>query len=183
MTMPGAMLVSLVASMTPAPAVSVMPIPAPPRPPVMVTPVPRSFSNRPGVTQTIAVQVRQDGRVLWAGDLSRSSKGTASFNQQLRESKACGAADNGRFATGEFESSGLSVSITPDYQTMLADDSDADGRVQITVERTRPYGDGDVCTGGRGSSTVRFGSAVRLEHGHATTVAGEGGLSVVLTLR
>ncbi len=179
----GAMLVSLVASVAPAPAVSVMPIPVPPRPPVMVTPVPRSFSNRPGVTQSIAVQLRQDGRALWAGELSRSSKGTASFNQQLRESKACGAADNGRFATNEFESSGLSISIMPDYQTMLADNPDAGDRVQITVERTRPYGDGDVCTGGRGNSTVRFSSAVELAHGHAVTLAGEGGLSVVLTLR
>ncbi len=83
------LLLSVVAPSPPPP-------PAPP-PPVVVTPaaaspmryVAGSGSNLPATTQTIAIQVRQDGHVLWSGDVMRASTGMAAFSQQLRETRAC----------------------------------------------------------------------------------------------
>ncbi len=130
------------------------------------------------VTETIAVQFRQDGRLLWSGEMMRASDGTASFSQQLRESRACPYADpqQPRWANSGARNTSLSVAINPDYPS-------TDGAVRIIIERTRPYGrDGEEC-GGQGNSTVRFDTRAILPSGKAVTLEGEGGLSVTLTRR
>lgn len=176
----GSLFVSLIA-MAQAPIAPAPPPPPSASPMVIVMP-PRSVSSRPSVTQTIAVQVRQDARILWSGELTRSSTGSASFNEDMRGSRGCAVSDHGRFGIGDSQSTGLNVSIGPDYRSP-SDTADADDRVQVNVSRTHPFDSGDACSGGGGSSTVRFGATTTLARGRPVTLAGEGGLSIVLTLR
>ncbi len=143
--------------------------------------VARSFVGMPGqgprTTERFTVQVRQDDRVLWSGEMMRASDGMASFSQQLRESRVCteGEASGGR--SNVSQNSSLSVSISPNYPY-------AEGMVRVNVERTRPYGDvATGCEGEEGSSTVRFESRAQLPSGKALTLRGESGLSVTITRR
>ncbi|WP_019834178.1 hypothetical protein [Sphingomonas sp. PR090111-T3T-6A] len=132
-------------------------------------------TTAPRTTETIAVQLRHGGRVLWSGDLSRASDGTASFSQQVRESRACPDADP-RTGTMGTRFTTFSVSINPDYP------NGADS-ARVSIERTAPYGDDKDCGGRGASSTVRLESRVDLPQGKPVTLEGEGGLSVTLTRR
>jgi len=152
---------------------------AAPPPPVVLAPSvvapPIMRSSTPRTTETIAVQLRHGGRLLWSGDLSRASDGTASFSQQLRESRACPDADPRTGRTGTRFTT-FSVSINPDYPL-------AEGAARVSIERTAPYGDDDYCGGRDASGTVRLTSRVELPQGKPVTLEGEGGLSVTLTRR
>ncbi len=177
--MPVASFLALLAVAAPSPP------PAPPGPVVTTTVasplVIRSVAmpgQGPRTTERFTVQVRQDDRVLWSGEMMRASDGMASFSQQLRESRACteGEASSGG-RSNVSQNSSLSVSISPNYPY-------AEGMVRVNVERTRPYGEAATsCGGEEGSSTVRFESRAQLPSGKAVTLRGESGLSVTITRR
>lgn len=148
-------------------------------PGVVAPPPPNPFRGAPRVTETIGVQFHQDGRLLWGGDMMRSSDGTASFSQQLRESRACPDADprTSRYDANSARMSSLSVTLSPYYPA-------TEGAIRVAIERTRPVGQPDEMCGGRdGSSTVRFEGRAILPRGKAVTLEGEAGLSVTLTRR
>jgi hypothetical protein len=154
---------------------TVAPAPPPPppalfAPPIVTTPYMRSAASR--TTETVSVQLRHGGRVLWSGDLSRASDGTATMSQQVRESQACANGD-ARFVDSRLTS--FSVTISPDYQQQEA------GAVRVSIERTAPFGDDKDCRSA--SSTVRLESRTVLPQGKAVTLEGEGGLSVTLIRR
>ena len=177
--MPVASLLALLTISTPSPS------PAPPAPvvttvasPIVIRSVIGMPDRGPRTTERFTVQVRQDDRVLWSGEMMRASDGMASFSQQLRESRACteGEASSGN-RSNMSQNSSLSVSISPNYPY-------AEGMVRVNVERTRPYGDAATsCEGEEGSSTVRFETRAQLPSGKAVTLRGESGLSVTITRR
>jgi hypothetical protein len=170
-------------------ALAVAPVaPAPPPPMVVTTPSLSSESPRvivlpapsfsgPRTTDTINVQLRVDDRLLWSGDLTRASDGTASFSQQMRESRACPDASSGSRGTTAMQNSSLSVMLAPSYPI-------DGGTLRVSIERTRPYGAAAAhCDGEEGSSTLRFESRAQLAPGKPVTLKGEGGLSATLTRR
>ena len=177
--MPVASLLALIAIVAPSSP------PAPPAPvvttvasPIVMRSIIQMPNQGPRTTERFTVQVRQDDRVLWSGEMMRASDGMASFSQQLRESRACteGQASSGN-RSNVSQNSSLSVSISPNYPY-------AARMVRVNVERTRPYGDTATgCGGEEGSSTVRFESRVQLPSGKAVTLRGESGLSVTITRR
>lgn len=174
--MPVASLLALLAVVTPAP---------PPAPPPVITTVASPIvirtvglpSQGPRTTEHFAVQIRENDRMLWSGEMMRASDGMASFSQQMRESRACAEGETSSGRSSVSQNSNLMVSIGPIYPTV-------DGVVRVTVERTRPYGDAATgCAGEEGSSTIRFESRAQLLAGKAVTLRGEGGLSVTITRR
>ncbi len=145
---------------------------------VVAPPIISMGERGPRTTETFTVQVRQDDRLLWSGELMRASDGMASFSQQTRESRACTEGEpsyGGR--SNLIQNSSLSVSINPNYPY-------GEGMVRVSVERTRPYGSAaTICGGEEGTSTVRFESRAQLPAGKPVTLRGEGGLSVTIARR
>jgi hypothetical protein len=163
--------------------VSAAPASAPVAPPIVTSPIapspPMIRRSGPRITQTILVQFRQDGRMLWSGEMMRASDGVASYSQQLRESRACPDTDAAisRFNSANIRNTSLTVSVGPSFD--MSDDA-----VRVSIERTRPYGaETGTCTDNGGTSTVRFEARVALPQGKPVTVAGEGGIAVILTRR
>lgn len=176
--MPVASLLALLTVAAPSPPTA---LPAPVVTTLAAAPiVMRSVVGMPGQgprdTERFTVQVRQDDRVLWSGEMMRASDGMASFSQQLRESRACTEGETSSGGRSNVsQSSSLSVSISPNYPF-------AEGMARVNVERTRPFGDAATgCEGEEGSSTIRFESRAHLPSGKAVTLHGESGLSVTIT--
>lgn len=154
----------------------------PPSPPIVVTPAApapavRSMSpmlrSAPAVQQTFDVVIRADGGTIWAGRLTTSSRGQASFTQNLQQSFACAGPYADSYGAGRL---GAMISLT-----LSSYGDPGTTRVSLRYQRPSPERRADPCKDAAVTGAVELEGALPIGMSTPVTLRGDAGLAVTLT--
>ena len=144
---------------------------APPAPPVFVVP---SVPQQRGKAErfTVDVEVRAGSELLWSGPMVVSNAQGSSFTRRLSEP---GADDCGGTGYVQPAENALSVQIMPSRSF------DAAIGLALSVRWTRSVL--GACPFRNGSRNVELAQTIALAPGEATTLSGDGGVTIRLRRR
>lgn len=164
--------------MATAPLVTTLPARPPAAPPIIATSRTVVVQNgRPAAeTLSFGVVIRQDDHEIWSGELTMATNSNANYSQRKSQSVLC-PSDPDRVRAAQFQTS-LDLSLSQAYGL----DSDRAVMVSLQLQRPAEASAAAMCQNDV-TRTVSLRGTIRPEKGKPVTVAGDAGLTMMLTLR